>query len=119
MAALKFSRRPMRAGLLLFFLRAGFWIALLLILIPRLPQAGFGRPGGGVPPLDAVLSWTASALPQPDRCNAIAALCAGEGWLLHLARTAQLRSLEEVKAEIDQSIRARGARQSGGPLRPG
>jgi hypothetical protein len=88
-------------------LRALFWIALVSVLMPREPDLGLGRPGmHGLP--SEVFSWASSAVAQPGQmCRGREAACtAGLGFLDSLQGVA-VRSLAQVKADIEAQQRAR------------
>lgn len=87
--------------------RAIFWIGLVALLMPREPDLGFGRPAA----LDtAVVSDAAGwanaqvspALKDPHNlCRYNSAACAAGASMLDEFRAATMRSLAEVKADIE------------------
>jgi hypothetical protein len=91
-------------------LRAIFWIGLVSLLMPHVPDLGLGHPGAGASLSSKIASLAASGLPKPgEQCSAA---CAGSLdthhlGALNLLERASGRSLAQVKAEIDQSIAAR------------
>lgn len=85
--------------------RAIFWIGLVSLLMPHEPDLGFGRPGAGASLPSQIASLAASGLPKPGAtCSAA---CAGGLGLLDMFQTATVRSLSQVKADIDASVKAR------------
>jgi hypothetical protein len=90
-------------GALMIF-RAIFWIALVSLLMPHEPDLGLGRPGAGISLPAIVSSWAVIGLSRPGTsCDGDKEACAGG------LGTPAGRSLADVKAEIDASIKARGA----------
>jgi hypothetical protein len=89
--------------------RAVFWIGLVSLLIPHEPDLGLGRPGAGASLPSQIASLAASGLAKPG--EACSAACAGGLGLLDMFQGATVRSLSQVKAEIDASMRARRARE--------
>lgn len=86
-------------------MRAIFWIGLVSLMIPHEPDLGFGRPG-------AVPAATASAAPSTlqklietpsvqDACASHAVACAGGLSILDTFQSMAVRSLDEVKADIE------------------
>ena len=85
--------------------RAIFWIGLVSLLMPHEPDLGFGRPGAGASLPSQIASLAASGLPKPGAtCSAA---CAGGLGLLDMFQSATVRSLSQVKADIDASVKAR------------
>lgn len=72
--------------------RALFWIGLVWLLMPHEPDLGLGRPA---PLAGFATAWAASGLARAGFCRE--AECG----------LSQGRSLATVKAEIEQSLRAR------------
>jgi hypothetical protein len=95
--------------------RAIFWIGLVAILMPHEPDLGFGRPGGldtAVP--SEVASWTkqkiGTELQDPETlCRYNTHACATTATLLDNVKTMTVHSLAQVKADIEQSRRARSS----------
>lgn len=89
--------------------RAIFWIGLVSLLTPHEPDLGLGRPGAGTSLSAIVKNWGAQGLSHPGHtCDGDLGACAGG---LGAPARASARTLADVKAEIDESIKARG-----GPL---
>jgi hypothetical protein len=85
--------------------RAIFWVGLVSLLMPHEPDLGLGRPGAGILLPTIAKSWAATGLSRPGRsCDGKEACAGGLG-----IKTDSGRSLADVKAEIDASIRARAA----------
>ncbi|HEX3675656.1 MAG TPA: hypothetical protein VHU87_15400 [Rhizomicrobium sp.] len=87
--------------------RAVFWIAIVSILIPREPNLGFGRPGASL--FDTIIPQVSQAAASGRPCQGLAACASGLGMLQDLPAFG-LRSLADVKADIDQAVRERKAR---------
>lgn len=91
-------------------LRAIFWIALVSLFMPREPDLGLGRPGIGGIPADT-LSWATTAISQPGAmCRGREAACSAGVSILDSLQNVTLRSLAQVKADIEAQQRARAAR---------
>jgi hypothetical protein len=87
--------------------RAVFWIGLVALLMPHEPDLGLGRPGAGISLPATVKSWAVTGLSRPD-CDGEG--CAGGLGALETLRTMRSptgRTLADVKADLDASIRAR------------
>lgn len=82
--------------------RAILGIGLVLLLTPHEPNLGLGRPGAGITLPAMVKSWAVTGLSRPA--------CDGEACAGGLGAPTRDRSLADIKAEIDASIRARGER---------
>ncbi len=91
--------------------RAVFWIGLVSLLMPHEPDLGLGRPGAGTSLPTAVISGAVNGLSHPGVCDGHAAACAGGLGLLDAFQGGATRGLAAVKAEIDESVKARVARQ--------
>ena len=80
-------------------LRAIFWIGLVSFLMPHEPDLGFGRPGAAVSPASI-----ASLIQAPDvqgACTQHAAACAGGLSVLDGFQRLAVRSLDDVRADIE------------------
>ena len=97
-------------------LRALFWIAVVAIFMPREPDLGLGRPGAVaalLPP--AMADSVESLLGAPHQaCQHHAEGCAAALGVIDNLQSVALRSLNQVKAEIEQSERERARRIAGG-----
>jgi hypothetical protein len=86
-------------------LRAIFWIGLVSLMIPHEPDLGFGRPGNGAAATANAPPSTISALIQApsvqDACANHAAACAGGLSILDRFQSVAVRSLDEVRADIE------------------
>ncbi|HEY5347353.1 MAG TPA: hypothetical protein VIJ72_04100 [Rhizomicrobium sp.] len=89
--------------------RAIFWIGLVSLLMPHEPDLGLGRPGADASLPSRLASLATSGLAKPGQ--ACSAACAGGLGLLDMVQGATVRSLAQVKAEIDASVRARRERE--------
>lgn len=87
-------------------LRAVFWIGLISLMMPHEPDLGFGRPGA------APVTTTAGAQPSTltsmiqstsvqDACANHAVACAGGLSILDRFQSMAVRSLDEVRADIE------------------
>lgn len=74
-------------------LRALFWISVVAVLMPRESGFGFSHPR-----LMDSRSWPASAFDCPEHPT----LCAARFGLFDSLQTAALRSLIQVKAELER-----------------
>lgn len=89
-------------------LRAVFWIALVSLLMPREPDLGLGRPGShGL--AEDTLSWASKAPQGLPFCGSNEGFCSSALAMLESLRTNTLRSLAEVKADIEAQQRERAA----------
>ena len=89
--------------------RAIFWIGLVAVLMPHEPDLGFGRPA----PIDSdvtgqVADWTKENvqpnLAHPTKlCRYNPGACAKGLTLLDNFKSAAVRSLADVKADIEQN----------------
>ncbi|MBL6938743.1 MAG: hypothetical protein ISS15_09595 [Alphaproteobacteria bacterium] len=86
-------------------LRAVFWLGLVALMVPHEPDLGFGRPGpsavatAGAPP-----STIARLIQNPsvqDACANHAVACAGGLSILDSFQAMAVRSLDEVRADIE------------------
>ncbi len=88
-------------------LRALFWIALVSVLMPHEPDLGLGRPGTRGLSSEA-LSWASSTVSQPDQmCRGREDACAAGLGFLESVQGIAVRSLAQVKADIEAQQRAR------------
>ena len=71
--------------------RAVFWIGLIALLAPHEPDLGLGRPGGDIALPAIVKSWAVTGRTGPGT-----------------PASDKTRSLADVKAEINASVKARG-----------
>ena len=85
--------------------RAIFWIGLVSLLMPHEPDLGLGRPGAGTSLSVIMKNWPPQAA-LGTSCDGDLGACAGG--LGRDIRGPSGRSLADVKAEIDESIKARG-----------
>ncbi len=82
-------------------LRAIFWIGLVSFLMPREPDLGFGRPQApSVPSVDTMAALIQSSSAQ-DACAAHRDACAGTLSLLDNVQAVAVRSLDQVRADIE------------------
>jgi hypothetical protein len=88
--------------------RAIFWIGLVSLLMPHEPDLGFGRPQLAAPLPDGVQSRAAQdARASAGICERNAPACStGMGFFDRL-QSAAVRSLADVKNEIEQNQRER------------
>jgi hypothetical protein len=91
--------------------RAIFWIGLVALLMPHEPDLGFGRPAqAGSNVAGDVASWAKDKL-QPNLkdpeslCRYNTDACAAGASMIDNFRSATLRSLAEVRADIKQNRR--------------
>ena len=92
-------------------LRAAFWIALVSVLMPHEPDLGLGRPSAQNSPVTQSIAWATSALAKPNQaCQSREATCAAALSLLDSFQGVAVRSLSQVKAEIEQQQRERAMR---------
>ena len=82
--------------------RAIFWIGLVAYLMPHEPDLGYGRPGANLTSLapGAIGALTAPSSLQ-GRCSQSAIVCAGALSLLDSFQSTTMRSLEQVRADIE------------------
>jgi hypothetical protein len=92
-------------------LRALFWIAVVSVLMPREPDLGFGRPGAQTSIAQSATSWAQGALSAPSStCKDHAAACGIALSALDSVQSVAVRSLAQVKADIEDQERARALR---------
>jgi hypothetical protein len=90
-------------------LRALFWITLVSVVMPREPDLGLGRPGTHGLSSDA-LSWATDAASRPSQmCSGRETTCAAGLSFLDSLQSVAVRSLAQVKADIEAQQRARAA----------
>jgi hypothetical protein len=81
-------------------LRAVFWIAVVSFFMPREPDLGLGRPSDGIGTLMAQVEQGA----DPAKvCDNHVQTCAAGLSLFNLFQGFAVRSLDAVKADIEQS----------------
>lgn len=94
-------------------LRALFWVAVVAVFMPHEPDLGLGRPeamaSAILPAQVAQFAGDAAAAPQTV-CNAHAQGCAAALGLLDRFQDVAVRSLAQVRTEIEASQRARTER---------
>ncbi|MGD0864317.1 MAG: hypothetical protein ABSA49_02050 [Rhizomicrobium sp.] len=96
-------------------LRAIFWITVVSVLIPHEPDLGLGRPGAQSSIAQSAASWATSALSAPNSmCKDHAAACVTALGALDSVQSVAVRSLAQVKADIEEQERARALRATGG-----
>ncbi len=82
--------------------RAIFWIGLVSFLMPHEPDVGFGRPASA---LASILPSSVSAMIPSGGvdhvCTGHRAACAGSLSLLDGFQAVAIRSLEQVRADLD------------------
>ena len=85
-------------------LRAAFWIGVVSLMMPREPDLGFGRPhmGGAAP-------WTGTTASE-SFCGEHQEACLAGLSLVGEMQSAAVRSLGEVRKDIEESQRERLAR---------
>lgn len=92
-------------------LRAVFWIAVVSVLMPREPDLGFGRPGTQGSLAQSAASWASTSLAQPSAvCKDHAAACVTALGILNSVQSVAVRSLSQVKADIEEQQRERASR---------
>lgn len=95
--------------------RAIFWIGLVALLMPHEPDLGFGRPEGmdtGVPSAVAAsikLSVTPGLKDPASLCRYNAEACATTASMLDNFKSMTVRSLSQVKADIEASRTQHGS----------
>ena len=85
-------------------LRAIFFIGLVTLLIPHEPDLGFGRPGGGSQVAAMVPAGISSLIQSTnvqDACKAHAEACAGGLSILDNFQSVAIRSMDEVRADLE------------------
>jgi len=88
--------------------RAIFWVGLVALLMPHEPDLGFGRPGAGQSLIPGAAAWASDKLASggaAELCGANAQACATTATLLDDFRTATVRGLAAVKADIARNGR--------------
>ena len=85
-------------------LRAIFWIGLVSLLMPHEPDLGFGRPhlGAAFPSIAGLMN---NGLSTPGICSGHQMACGTSISLVDGVQTYAVRSLEQVKREIEESQR--------------
>jgi hypothetical protein len=84
--------------------RALFWIALVSVLMPHEPDLGFGRPHFGASLPAKISDWAQHAAAAPGgTCESHASTCAAGLALLDSFQSVAVRSLADVKADIEEN----------------
>ena len=84
--------------------RAIFWIGLVALLTPHEPDLGYGRPHASVSLPTEFANWLGGEMKaHPDLCDDHRVACSAGANLLAGMQSLALRSLSQVKAEIDAS----------------
>ena len=84
--------------------RAILWIASVSVLMPHEPDLGFWRPHMGTSLPAKIGAWAEHAATAPgSACETHAASCAAGLAFLDSLQTAAVRSLGDVKADIEES----------------
>jgi hypothetical protein len=84
--------------------RAVFWIGLVALLMPHEPDLGYGRPHAAVSFPREFANWLGGEMKaHPDVCAEHRTACSAGANLLTGMQSLALRSLSEVKAEIEAS----------------
>ena len=85
--------------------RAIFWIALVALLVPHEPDLGYGRPHVAPVSLPSeAANWLSAEMKtHPDLCADHRSACSAGANLVTGLQGLALRSLSEVKAEIEAS----------------
>ncbi len=81
-------------------LRAIFWIGLVSFLMPREPDLGFGRPQSVLPSASSMEQLIQSTSVQ-DACATHRDACAGTLSILDGFQALAVRSLDQVRADIE------------------
>ncbi|HEY4075584.1 MAG TPA: hypothetical protein VGM26_01505 [Rhizomicrobium sp.] len=89
---------------MLLIFRALFWIGLVSLLTPREPNLGLGRTYDASP-VDTAISRAESTLNRPS--NEAGITHDVDQWLLAKIHVMKTRTLQQVRAEIKQSMRER------------
>ncbi|MGD0867591.1 MAG: hypothetical protein ABSA49_18775 [Rhizomicrobium sp.] len=92
-------------------LRAIFCIAAVSVLMPHEPDLGFGRPGAQGSVVQSAASWMSGTLQAPNSlCKDHTAVCVATLGALDSVQSVAVRSLAQVKADIEDQERARSLR---------
>ena len=91
--------------------RAIFWIAVVSVLMPHEPDLGFGRPHMGEA-LPSKLSTLVAQTTVDQNCAADNKACTAGLALLDSFQSVAVRSLADVKADLDQSQSQQSSEQS-------
>ncbi|HEY1708012.1 MAG TPA: hypothetical protein VGG10_07090 [Rhizomicrobium sp.] len=86
--------------------RAIFWIAVVSFFMPREPDLGLGRPNGDTGGIAGLVQNAQTASTQAT-CDSKSNACAVGLGLLSQFRGVAVRSLAEVKADIEHSRQER------------
>jgi hypothetical protein len=84
--------------------RAIFWIGLVSLLMPHEPDLGFGRPhlGAAFPSIAGLMN---NGLSTPGVCAGHQEACGASISLVDGVQSLAVRSLDQVKREIEESQR--------------
>jgi len=102
-----------REGFAHMLFRAIFWIGLVALLMPHEPDLGYGRPHATVSLPSGLANWLGGEMKaHPDFCDTHRGACSAGANILAGMQSLALRSLGQVKAEIEANERERvvGAR---------
>ena len=83
-------------------LRAVFWIAVVSFFMPREPDLGLGRPGSAQDGIGGLMARVEAAEPA-KACEGHETACSTGFSLLSAFQGVAVRSLDAVKADIEQS----------------
>jgi hypothetical protein len=83
-------------------LRAVFWIAVVSFFMPREPDLGLGRPGGDRDGIGGLMARVEAADPA-KACQTRESTCATGFSLLSAFQGVAVRSLDAVRADLEQS----------------
>ena len=92
--------------------RALFWIAIVAVLMPKEPDLGLGRPGVSGP-TSLVSRITAMVGAGQSACKTDPISCVGAAGMVGQVSAMTGRTLDDVKAELDEAKRERAARHRG------
>ena len=81
--------------------RAVFWIGLVSLLVPHEPDLGFGRPGAAAAAAPTGIGSLIQSTTVQNACANHAATCAGGLSILDGFQSIAVRSLDEVRADIE------------------
>jgi hypothetical protein len=84
-------------------LRAVFWIAVVSFFMPREPDLGYGRPGGEAGIAGLIDGAQSVASESAKTCGEDKSTCVKGLAVLDMFQGMAVNSLDEVKADIEQS----------------
>ena len=85
-------------------LRAIFWVGLISFLMPHEPDLGFGRPSSAVSlPTTASMTDLIQSTDAQGACTAHKETCAGTLSILDGFQQFAVRSLDQVRADIESN----------------